>query len=328
MDVGAGTTDVSMFIHGRNRGEDGAPFYSNYLGDGTTAVGGDDIDDELARVWHVDRATARSRKEAGETVPPRMRTLDRIHHHYRAVCGRVLETAMLVAPSDLRYELFLFGGGSRLHALQQAVRRPLSHSLVLAKLQKMTPPRDLKRFPGLVENYDLLAVACGLSSTILDWDRITPRTQVRPMREVTQTAPAKLRTSRPCGCGGMNQDCTFCGGTGYLSGGAFAFPSRNSSASGRAGRNSGPQTTTPPAARSRKDWVCCPSCGHLCERDHFARHLRKAHPHLSIAPESVKSVDLSSGSEFVECSGCTAVMRRHELPKHMKKFHPTFRSRS
>lgn len=89
---------------------------------------------------------------------------------------------MLVAPADLRYDLFSFGGGSRLQAVKGSLSRSLPRNLSLAKLQKLTPPRELKRFPGLAENYDLLAVACGLSSTILDWDRITPRTQVKPMQ--------------------------------------------------------------------------------------------------------------------------------------------------
>ena len=192
VDIGAGTTDVSMFIHGRNRGEAGAPFYSNYLGDGTTAVGGDDIDRELAGAWGVDLEAARQRKERGENIPPRIETVDRIHDHYKSVCVRVVDTYMLVAPADLRYDLFSFGGGSRLQAVKGSFGRPLPRNLSVAKLQKLTPPRELKRFPGLVENYDLLAVACGLSSTILDWDRIMPRTRVRPMEHTTRR-PSRVR---------------------------------------------------------------------------------------------------------------------------------------
>lgn len=181
-----------MFIHGRNRGGAGAPFYSNYLGDGTTAVGGDDIDRELAEFWRVDVELARQRKEQGNSLPPRLMTVDRIHDHYKSVCVRVVDTYMLVAANDLRYELFSFGGGSRLQAVRGSFSRSLPRNLALSKLQKLTLPRELKRFPGLTENYDLLAVACDLSSTILDWDNITPRTQVRLM-EHEPSRPSRVR---------------------------------------------------------------------------------------------------------------------------------------
>ena len=181
VDVGAGTTDVSMFIHGRNRSEAGAPFNSNYLGDGTAAVGGDDVDRDLAARWGIDTATAKRRKENRETVPADLRSIQRIYEHYRGVCSRVPLDRMLIAPANLRFELFTFGGGSRLTVLHGILKKNLPHGLTVKRFQKITPPKTLRTFPGSAENYDLLAVACGLSSSVLDWDRITPRTEVKPI---------------------------------------------------------------------------------------------------------------------------------------------------
>ena len=163
-------------------------------------MGGDDIDRELAGFWRVDLEAARQRKERGENIPPRLKTVDRIHDHYKPVCVRVVDTCMLVAPSDLRYDLFSFGGGSRLQAVKGSFGRSLPRNLSLAKLQKLTPPRELNRFPGLAENYDLLVVACGLSSTILDWDGITPRTRVRPMEYKPNRPPRSERGPTGTNC--------------------------------------------------------------------------------------------------------------------------------
>jgi hypothetical protein len=195
VDVGAGTTEVSMFIHGRNHSEQGKPFVSNYLGDGTFPIGGGDIDCELARIWSVSVDNARKKKESGNGIPTRLQSAETVFKSYRSVCARVVQRRMLISPHDMVFDLFLFGGGSRVSAVRSALHQALPAPWRLNRLEVVKPPRNLRRFGGLDGNFDLLALACGLASTVLDWARINPPSTTPPMT-LTKPTPRKARPDR------------------------------------------------------------------------------------------------------------------------------------
>jgi hypothetical protein len=130
-------------------------------------------------------------------------------------------------------------------------------------VQKLTPPRGLKRFPGLTDNYDLLAVACGLSSTVLDWDRITPRVNVKPLPQVTRMVE--------CGCHGMNEHCPICSGTGY------SHDRRPGRAIGRLQSGSGSPATPKnvrqqPAGKVVSSDILCITCYRIVKESQLRDH--------------------------------------------------------
>lgn len=171
VDVGAGTTEISMFLHGRDRSQRGDPFpfFSNYLNDGSFPVGGGDVDRELAKKWAVDIETARQRKECVDDLRVQLETVDKIFQRYRFVCGKVVADRGL-PPQQCKYDLFTLGGGSRLKAVQRILRCDLQYPpLEARRFERVRPPRNFVRFDGLDSNFDLLAVACGLASTMF-WD--------------------------------------------------------------------------------------------------------------------------------------------------------------
>jgi Ethanolamine utilization protein EutJ (predicted chaperonin) len=194
VDVGAGTTDVSMFIHGRRRAENEKPFVSSYLGDGSFPIGGGDIDRELAEAWGLGIDEAKRRKEAGGSTPT-LASAEIVFRGYQSICCQVVERRMLTSPSDMVFDLFLFGGGGRVPSINAALRKPLPRPLRLNRLEGVKPPKNLRRIPDLDRNFDLLALACGLASTVLDWDRIDPPSRTPPMPE-RSPAPRRSRPDR------------------------------------------------------------------------------------------------------------------------------------
>lgn len=191
VDVGAGTTEVSMFLHGKDRSQPGQPFYSNYLNDGTFPVGGGDVNRELAKFWDVDIETARRRKESGHSIPDGIEAPVRIFRGYRSVCTMVRAENRL-PPSQCEYDLFAFGGGSRLDAVRRALGSDLHYPpLKVRRFERIRPPKNLVRFDGLEKNFDLFALACGLASTVF-WDFRTPR-ETGPM---APPAPHQPRPDR------------------------------------------------------------------------------------------------------------------------------------
>jgi hypothetical protein len=189
VDVGAGTTEVSFFFNGRIMTESGQPFRPSYLADSTEALGGGKIDLELSRTWQIGVEEARQRKEANPRQIPRVPSIDEICAQYGRTCSEILRLRRLTAPNDKRFDLFVIGGGGRLRVLQQALRdHPLPGGFARERSQQLKPPRSLKNRTDLQQDYDFLANACGLASS-LAWEYYPPR-EVPPMAPLpTGTRP-------------------------------------------------------------------------------------------------------------------------------------------
>ncbi len=169
VDVGAGTTEVSFFFYGHVMTEVGRPLRPSYLADTTAAVGGGKIDLELAQAWGCAVEDARRRKEAGSPTAPVVGSIDEICSQYRRTSCEILRRNLLTGP-DRRFDLFLIGGGARLFVLTRALSNlSLPVGLVLEHRRRLTPPRSLKNHKEFNENWDLLANACGLASSVY-WD--------------------------------------------------------------------------------------------------------------------------------------------------------------
>ena len=175
VDVGAGTTEVSFFFNGRIMTEPGQPHRPSYLADSTQPVGGGRIDLELAQAWNCGAEQARRRKEAGESKLPIVRSIGEICAQYERTCCEIVKCHKLTAASDKRFDLFVIGGGGRLRALQEALRgRPLPGGFVRDGWRQLQPPRSLNGLLAILGNYDFLANACGLASS-LSWEYYPPR---------------------------------------------------------------------------------------------------------------------------------------------------------
>ena len=182
VDVGAGTTEVSFFFNGRLMTEPGQPYRPSYLADSTEAVGGSKIDLELAQVWRCSVEEARQRKETTGNASPVVSAVREICRQYQVTCGEVIRRRKLTSPHDMRFKLFIIGGGGRLDSLQGAlIRTGLPEPFSREALLQLKPPRKLKLRWGIEENYDLFANACGLASSI-GWEYYPP-SEVPPMNE-------------------------------------------------------------------------------------------------------------------------------------------------
>ncbi len=190
IDVGAGTTEVSFFFNGRLMTEPGQPYRPSYLADSTEAVGGGKIDLELAQVWRCSVEEARQRKETTKNATPIVPAVREICRQYQVTCGEIIRRRKLTSPHDMRFKLFIIGGGGRLDSLQGTlIRTGLPEPFSCEALLQLKPPRKLKQHSGIVENYDLFANACGLASSI-GWEYYPP-SEVPPMSKV------KLRHAGP-----------------------------------------------------------------------------------------------------------------------------------
>jgi Ethanolamine utilization protein EutJ (predicted chaperonin) len=180
VDVGAGTTEVSFFFNATMMAEPGRPTRPSYLSDSTSPVGGVRIDAELAQAWNTTVEDARRRKEAGRETLPHLSSVGLICSQYHATCRTIVREQKLISPYDKQFDLFLIGGGSRLAVVQQALtKHQLPGNFKLVKRQKLQPPHSLGDRKEFKTDYDLLANACGLASS-LDWDYYPPR-EVAPM---------------------------------------------------------------------------------------------------------------------------------------------------
>jgi hypothetical protein len=190
VDVGAGTTEVSFFFNGRIMKEPGQPLRPSYLADSTQAVGGGKIDVELAQVWNCAPDDARRRKEASGPGIPVVPSIGTICVQYERTCWEILKSQKLTAASDKRFDLFVIGGGGRLHPLQDALcGRSLPGGFVRERLQQLQPPKTLKNRLAIQDGYDFLANACGLASSI-SWEYYPPR-EVPPMTYQPPARPAR-----------------------------------------------------------------------------------------------------------------------------------------
>ncbi|MGC4048329.1 MAG: hypothetical protein QM757_01255 [Paludibaculum sp.] len=175
VDVGAGTTEVSFFFNGHIMTERDLPLRASYLADSTEAVGGRKIDIELADELKCSVEEARRRKECEPLGFPNLPTIGEISMQYRRTCGRVVQSRKLVATSDKLFDLFIIGGGGRLEVLRHQLRtRELPGSFVLQRLRHLSPPRSLKDRESVESDFDFLANACGLASS-LDWQYYPPK---------------------------------------------------------------------------------------------------------------------------------------------------------
>ena len=189
VDVGAGTTEVSFFFNGQIMTEPGRPLRPSYLADSTRPVGGGRIDLELAQILGCGLQQARQRKEAGEADLPVVPSIGEICAQYGHTCYEILRRQRLISANDKRFDLFVIGGGGRLHALQDALQRcSLPGGFLRDGWQKLQPPRRLKDRPSIQGDYDFFANACGLASS-LDWEYYPPRA-VPPM---TNRQPLRSR---------------------------------------------------------------------------------------------------------------------------------------
>ena len=183
VDVGAGTTEVSFFFNGRIMSEPGHPHRPSYLADSTEAVGGGKIDLELAQAWNCSAIEARRRKELGHDPIPMVSTIGEICIQYERTCTEILRQQRLMSPHDKRFDLFVIGGGGRLRLLQGALQhRRLPGGFVREGWRQLGPPKSLKNRADIETDYDFLANACGLASS-LDWEYFPPR-DVPPMAQL------------------------------------------------------------------------------------------------------------------------------------------------
>jgi hypothetical protein len=175
VDVGAGTTEVSFFFNGRIMTEPGQPHRPSYLADSTQPVGGGRIDIELANAWKCSPDEARRRKEAGESNLPILPSIRTIGTQYERTCYEIVRNLKLVAANDKRFDLFIIGGGGRLRPLQDALPSlPLPGGFVRENWRRLQPPNRLTGRLAIQEDYDLLANACGLASSV-SWEYYPPR---------------------------------------------------------------------------------------------------------------------------------------------------------
>jgi hypothetical protein len=133
--------------------------------------------------------------------------------------------------------------------------------------------------------------------------------------------------SRSCVCGGSNENCRFCGGSGSISNGlASALVSH-------VGR---PKSENVPYTGSGKaDWgttarlIPCPQgCGARVRPGKMGRHLRKAHGILSMSPQppiissGIKSNPKQTESTYRSCPICGAEIRADFVGRHLAEVHP------
>jgi hypothetical protein len=142
---------------------------------------------ELARVWKCDAEDARRRKEAGGANLPTVPSIREICRQYEQTCCEILKGHKLTAANDKIFDLFIIGGGGRLRSLQHALRaHRLPGGFSRENCRRLQPPRSLKDRAAVQENYDFLANACGLASSV-SWEYYPPR----EVPAMTYQPPAK-----------------------------------------------------------------------------------------------------------------------------------------
>jgi hypothetical protein len=191
VDVGAGTTEVSFLFNGRAMAEIGQPFKPSYLADSTEAIGGGKIDLELAKAWGCEITEARRRKGEGVVDCPKTPTIESICLQYRKTCAEVVRERKLISQNDKRFDLFVIGGGGRLASLKSGLNNSqLPGGFVLERSRPLQPPASLNDRAKLESSFDLLAIACGLASS-LDWEYFPPR-EVESMEQPASKAKPEV----------------------------------------------------------------------------------------------------------------------------------------
>jgi hypothetical protein len=99
---------------------------------------------------------------------------------YARTCWEIVKARKLIAANDKRFDLFVIGGGGRLRTLHEGLTfQDLPGSFVREASRKLQPPRSLRDRLDIQQDYDFLANACGLASS-LEWDYYPPH-EVSPM---------------------------------------------------------------------------------------------------------------------------------------------------
>jgi Ethanolamine utilization protein EutJ (predicted chaperonin) len=185
VDVGAGTTEVSFLFNGRNMKEQGHPLRPCYLADSTHPAGGLKIDSELAKAWNCSVDEARALKHRGGSDLPSLATVQKICSQYVRTCWEIVKGQKLTAANDKRFDLFVIGGGGRLHPLHHALRsQKMPGGFLLENARPLRPPKSLRTRLAVESDYDFLVNACGLASS-LQWEYYPPH-EVPPMAPLKQ----------------------------------------------------------------------------------------------------------------------------------------------
>jgi hypothetical protein len=229
-DVGAGTTDVSFcrLVHAPHvtsyqpgnvvnaEISDTMAFYEAK----TRAIGSDDVDQALARAialkssLKLTPSLIRSAKWAKEKLGNQKEiiahhqgrafslTPDDVAKHLAAAISSMLivykETNFAAYKKEAipgrwnHYSLLLLGGGTRLRYVQHAFEqcRPSDYNRKI-ELLRLTCPKDLKCSKSAQAQFDLLAIAYGLSFSPLDYPRLFRPAEVEPLRPLGSTQNKK-----------------------------------------------------------------------------------------------------------------------------------------
>ena len=149
------------------------------------------IDLELAKAWDCSLENARERKEAGRTRFPTLTSTNEICTQYEKTCREILKHRRLVSKNNQNFDLFIIGGGGRLRQIQEAIQaRSLPGNFRCDGRRQLQPPRRLKDGRAIYD-YDLLANACGLASSLV-WDYYRPE----EAGSMTHQPPLRQRRDR------------------------------------------------------------------------------------------------------------------------------------
>jgi hypothetical protein len=154
--------------------------------------------------------------------------------------------------------------------------------------------------------------------------------------------------SRPCVCGGSNENCRFCGGLGtlpdrlgaaleerlqHLESGLVSVRSSKRARRKLVSHRMPSDTPPPPSAPDARFQTPCPECGVLLRPGRVASHLRKVH--AAAAPvHQLRSVqgwrNGTTGNKndrrYESCSVCNATVGVDRIERHMAKAHKNLRA--
>jgi photosystem II stability/assembly factor-like uncharacterized protein len=118
--------------------------------------------------------------DAGQSWTAILPSIGEVCVQYERTCYEIVKCRRLTASNDKRFDLFVIGGGGRLRPLQEALRwHSLPGGFVREGWRQLQPPKRLKDRLAIQADYDFLANACGLASS-LSWEYYPP-SEVPPM---------------------------------------------------------------------------------------------------------------------------------------------------
>ena len=151
-------------------------------------IGGGKIDLELSKHWGCGIEEARRRKEGGLQECPIVSSITEICSTYKCTCLEILQRSLLTVP-DRHFDLFIIGGGARLAILQRELNGiRLPGQFFLEARRALRPPKSLKNRGEVEKDWDMLANACGLASSLY-WEYY-------PAAEANPIPPRPIRMKR------------------------------------------------------------------------------------------------------------------------------------